>query len=143
MDDKIQRLANIRRTQEQRQRDVDEIQNLINAEYGEEFTRLKDLLASAKKAASLLEDDIRIEAQRAYRADGEKHPHAALTVKIFKTLSYTPGAALEYARKHLPQALTLNRREFEKVAKVVELDFVRMEDQPRVTIKRDLSEYGD
>jgi hypothetical protein len=49
--------------------------------------------------------------------------------------------ALIYCRQHLPNALKLDARAFEKAAKVIPLSFVDVVETPKATIATDLSEY--
>lgn len=76
-----------------------------------------------------------------YEASGDRKPHAALTIKMFKVLDYDAENALAYCREHLPQALKLDRREFEKVAKTVNIPIVTMGLEPRMTIARNLDKW--
>ena len=87
------------------------------------------------------ETEVRDQALAAYATTGDKAPHPAVKIKIYTMLDYEPADALDYAREHLPQALEVIKRTFEKAAKVLELDFVDFTEEPRATIARDLSEY--
>jgi hypothetical protein len=60
---------------------------------------------------------------------------------VLTKIEYDTARALTYAREHLPQALKLDAREFEKVAKVLKLDFVTTHEEPQATIATDLSKY--
>lgn len=44
-------------------------------------------------------------------------------------------------RQHLPKALKLDKRVFEKVAGVLDLDFVIISEVPSTRVDRDLSVY--
>ena len=98
-------------------------------------------LQKARTAQSDLEAEVRKRALAAYEETSNKAPHPAVKVKVYTVLDYEPADALDYAREHLPTALELIKRAFEKAAKVLELDFVDFTDEPRATIARDLSEY--
>ena len=55
------------------------------------------------------------------------------------TLDYLDSAAIEYCRGYLPHALKLDKREFEKAAKVLPLEFVEKGTALDTSISRDLS----
>jgi hypothetical protein len=98
-------------------------------------------LNQAKDKQADAETEVRKEALAAYEETGDKKPHPAVPIKMYTVLEYEEANALDYAREHLPKALKLVKRTFEKAAKVLELDFVTVTQEPRATIARDLSEY--
>lgn len=98
-------------------------------------------LRIAKANVADAEAAVRERAVGIYAKTGDKAPHGAVKIKIYTVLDYGPADALDYAREHLPQALKLVKRTFEQAAKVLELDFVTITQEPRATIARDLSEY--
>jgi len=87
------------------------------------------------------EDQVRALAVDFYTATGDKRAHGAVTVKVFRDLVYDEVMALIYCRQHLPNALKLDARAFEKAAKVIPLSFVDVVETPKATIATDLSEY--
>lgn len=98
-------------------------------------------LQRAKTAQSELEAEARNRALAAYAETGDKVPHPAVKIKMYMVLEYKDEDAINYARKHLPGALKLDRRVFKNAAKAVAMDFVAIRQEPRATIARDLSEY--
>ena len=101
----------------------------------------QDYLKTAQADVADAEIEVRKQALAIYTKTGNKVPHPTVKVKIYTMLDYEPADALDYAREHLPKALKIVKREFEKAAKVLELDFVDFTEEPRATIARDLSEY--
>lgn len=87
------------------------------------------------------EDQVRALAVEQYEATHEKQVHDAVVVKFFTELEYEQADALAYCREHLPNALKLDARAFEKAAKVIPLSFVDVVEVPKATIASDLSEY--
>lgn len=87
------------------------------------------------------EADVREQALGIYEETGDKAPHPAVPIKMYTVLEYKDEDAVNYAREHLPEALKLIKRIFEKAAKVVAMDFVAILQEPRATIARDLSKY--
>ena len=93
--------------------------------------------------ANVLSDEamVREQALGIYKETGDKHPHPCIAIKMYTVLDYDDGTALDYARVYIPRAVKLVKSTFEKAAKVLELDFVVVRQEPRATIARDLSEY--
>jgi len=101
----------------------------------------REYLKTAKADVTDAEASVRRAAVETFRKTGNTKPHPAVKVKIYVLLDYEPADALDYAREHLPAALKLDKRTFERAAKVVVMDFVATRQEPRATIARDLSEY--
>lgn len=105
------------------------------------FEDRQESLQRAKGKRTEAEINVRIRALAAYGETGDKTPHPAVKIKMFTVLDYLSYDALDYAREHLPKVLKLHKQAFEKAARVLELDFVAITQEPRATIARDLSEY--
>jgi len=108
---------------------------------GDEWDRAHDIESVAGPLVAALEAELRKAASAYWLASADKHPHEAVNVRVLTVLEYGEPQALTYAREHLPQALKLDRREFEKVAKVLKLDFVATREEPQPTIATDLSRW--
>jgi len=108
---------------------------------GQQIDRAKRLLNVAREDATDAEDRVRDVALEAYEHTQDKQPHPAVKVVMSTVLTYLNDHALVYCRTHLPQALRLDKRKFEKVAKVAELDFVDITTEPATRISRDLSQW--
>jgi hypothetical protein len=106
-----------------------------------EYVRLGEEYVHAHQMESETEDTVRTLAVEFYNTTGDKAAHDAVTVRVYTTLTYEPSEALDYCREHLPKALKLDKTAFEKVAKVADLDFVEIAEEPRATIAQDLSAY--
>ena len=98
-------------------------------------------IRQAKVEQANVETEVRERALGIYEETGDKAPHPAVTIKMYTVLDYEDADAFDYAREHLPKALKLDKRTFEKAAKILELDFVVIRQEPRATIARDLSGY--
>ncbi len=142
MDELIRRLAYDRKVEAEYRQEIAEIEAEIAASpLVKQLERARELLKVAQADVADSEEDVRKAALEAYQADGSKKPHPAVAVKVYTVLDYDPAQALDYARQHLPQAVKLDKRMFEKVAKVADFPFVDITTEPRVTIARDLTEY--
>lgn len=116
---------------------------LAETDEGRFLANLEISLSVIRTAATDMEDAIRAEALAVYAADGNKRPHAAISIKEFKVMEYDPKVAVTYCLTHLPGALKLNPTIFEKIAKVVQPDFVTERTEARAQIAMDLSAYMD
>jgi len=144
MKDAIARLARARQVVTEQETALAEMtEELYASPLGLYLNKTRESLQTAKAVQADAEVDVREKARGIFRETGDKTPHPAVKIKMYVALDYTDEAAVEYAREHLPQALKLVRRTFEKVAKMPELDlgFVTVRREPRVTIARDLGKW--
>lgn len=145
MNDLIKTLANARQVEAKHktelQRVNDEAAILVQDRYGDQLKEIGTKLAFAQNVAQEVESAIRLAALDSYGENGDKHPHTAVTIKVYTRLDYDPETAFTYCTHHLTVALRMDKRKFEKVAKAAGLVFVDTVDEPRATIKRDLSAY--
>lgn len=140
----ISKLALARQIEAKCKADVADIQAELEASaLWRVLTERKADLKAAQKAASAQYDYVRELGVTTYDETGDKKVHPAVTVKMYTILTYDSADALEYAREHLPGALKLVTRAFEKAAKVLDLDFVAINQEPRADIAKDLSKYLD
>jgi len=97
------------------------------------------------KLIETLKDKIRELALESYGKDGNKNPHNAVAIKIITGLGIDTVKAIEYAKRELPQALTLDTRVFTKIVKALPdekvPDCVTITKSPRAEIARDLSAF--
>lgn len=93
---------------------------------------------AAREQVSKLETEVRAAAEDHFKATGEKKPVPGIEVKQFTVVSYDPATALEWARQS-GVALSLNKTEFERIAKTGSLPFVKIDTEPRCTISQKLT----
>lgn len=103
--------------------------------------QLRRHLEGARADVGLTTAEVRKQALAIYDETGSKSPHPAVKVKMYTVLKYNLAEALNYAREHLPKAVKLDKRAFEKAAKAIEPDFVTINQEPRASIARNLDEY--
>lgn len=142
LQERIEHLARCRQIKAEFRQEVADVEaEIAFSGLGRVLAERKEYLATARAEVTDAEEVVRQTALQAYEQTGEKRPHPAVLVKARTVLAYDPGDALEYAREHLPQALKLDRRTFERVAKAAGLEFVSVGQEMRPTIARDLSEW--
>ena len=116
-----------------------EIDTMVSEQFGDRIGRMSVSLDLARSNVTDQERLVKEQALQTYKNTGEAKPVTGIHVKQFVTINYDPAKALDYARVHLPKAVTLSKSKFEKAAKVLDLDFVTIDKEPRTTISRDLS----
>ena len=152
MQDKIEALARARRLLKDEQDNLAEIEAEIEATFGRRLEIAKTQLSTAKDDVQSAEGVVRTAALDLYVQDGDKKPHPAIQIKVYKVYRYDETDALDFAREHMPGALKLNKRAFEKAAKELSgmdlgdvteqlREVVSVRDDPRATIARDLGGY--
>jgi hypothetical protein len=140
----IQKLGRQRMSIEEIRTERDDLRSQLNASnLGMLLQSTEAILKMYQSDADVLESQIRAEALAVYAADGNKKPHAAVSVKEFTVLDYDPKLALEYCVTHWPAALKLNTTAFEKISKIARPEFVTEHVEPRAQIATDLSVYVD
>ena len=114
------------------------------AKRGGQYQLALSVQTFAQQNIDNLTAELQAEALAEYQATSNKKPEGA-TVKIFTVLKYDVVAALEWARKELPEALTLDKKLFEThakgVAKTKPIPVVEIVEEARAQIAGDLSEY--
>lgn len=111
------------------------------SDLGQRLQVARGVFIDIKATVTQASQEVREAALAAYNETGEKSPHPAVKIKMYTVLEYLNSEALDYARQHLPKALKLDRRTFEKAAKAIEPEFVMVTQEARATIARDLSKY--
>lgn len=97
----------------------------------------------AKAAVTQAEADVRALGEAAYTATKEKKPIAGVEIKLFKVYTIDEEKGLAWARETklclVPERLDLEA--VKKVAVATPLPFVKVHDEPKAQIAKDLSAY--
>ncbi len=142
MKEMLAQLAESRKLDEKCKAQVALLEREIEATpLGQKLCRARGELLVARDYLAIADGNVRTLALRQYDETGSQTPHSDAKIALTKVLAYELVEAFAYSRDHLPQALKLNKPAFEKVAKVLELDFVTITLEPRVRIARDLSAH--
>ena len=134
----VERLARAREIEAHEKKALAAVQAVIDEKFGKALAKAKLCLIAARNESMEAAGIVRVQAIQS-AANLRRHP--AVTIKQYETIEYEDADAHKYCRKHFPSVLKLNRRAFEKIAKVADLDFVTFGSEPRATIKRDLSAW--
>ena len=136
-------IADTRRAEQVCREEIEAVETAIaETPLGHRLAALRTVyLPGLRSAVQVAEDAARDAALATYEHTGDKKVHPDITIRVYQVAVYDTGQALDYARAHLPTALRLDARTFEKVAKAIELDFVTWHDDARPAISKDLSKY--
>ena len=88
-------------------------------------------------AMNKITDNISVEALNEYNNTGIKTLYGGIGIRVMQRLEYNPTRAIEWAKKH-SIALMLDKKAFEKIAKIEDISFVTKKEVPIVTIPREL-----
>lgn len=115
---------------------------LAASELFQNIVTSRENLKAAREEQASLEAKVREEALEHFGLHGDKKPHPAVAIKQFALLDYDVEMALDWAVRHkIPQVLRLDRRAFEKLAGVIEIEGITQFIEPRAMIARDLSKW--
>lgn len=95
----------------------------------------------ASNAVARHEDEVRQKALASYGVNGNKAPAKGVAIKIYKRLVYDAKEAEAWCRQNAPTLFKWDAKGFEKAADKLPGAPVTAEEDPRVTIATDLSEY--
>ena len=152
LDQLVEQLAQARAAAEKADTDQASLELEVDALVEQHFgARIKNADVACDEAAERVFDltaQVRQAALAAFEQTGDKKPNAAVQIKEYVLITYEDAAALEFCRKVAPNALKLDRRAFEKIAKLgIEAggqfvpDFVTVTKEPRATIASNLSPW--
>jgi len=85
----------------------------------------------------ILREDLKIDAIELYEKDGNKKLYGGLGIRITKVLDYSQDTAFKWALEH-KLCIMLNKREFEKIAKTQDIDFVTKGENIIVTFPKEI-----
>ena len=152
MQDTIKALAAARRMLAFEKANWDAVQADIKKAFGDRLKIAEEQMGDAKAKVMSAESAVRVTALNQYAQDGDKHPHPAITIKVYTVVKYEESSAKAFAVQFMQDALKLNRGAFEKGVKALQgmslgevtdqlEKIVAIVDDPRATIARDLGGY--
>ena len=142
MDDLIRILATERKRLAEDNEKVTAAMKMVEATpLWADWKTARGLAEQSRAVVADLEEQVRAAAVACYDNTGNKHPHAAVEIKLFTVYDYDPLKAKQYAVEHLPTALSLDTRKFQRAAEVLDLDFVKIGKEARAQIAADLADW--
>ena len=146
INDAIANLAQSRRELDDERSAWDALQDEINDRFGDRVAMIDRQLRDAKGRVAEDESVVRTTALAG------KNPHPAVTIKVYTVMDYNDTDAKMFAIRFMQDALKLDKRVFDKTAKVLmDMDLGEVtgalskiaviRDDPRATIARDLGGY--
>jgi len=94
---------------------------------------------SLQMVVNELEREVREKAVEVAKETGDKTPAPGVKIRVVQRLKYDPKEALNWAiSRGMREVLALDRRAFEKAAKVLKPEVVEIEEELQATIARDL-----
>ena len=135
-------LAQLRKKHQEAQEAAKRTQEVLETDpLWQKVQSFKTDAAMVGELVSKLETEIRNAATLEYADSGIKD-FDGVQIKIFTTLEYDEQKAVDYCLEHQhANLLKLNKTGFEKVAKELKPDFVKIDEVARAQIASDLSEY--
>lgn len=107
-------------------------------EFEKENQIVIDLIEDIQGRMQASEDLIREEAMLKYKETGEKKLEFGVGIRVMKRLNYDEKEAFSWAKDH-SLALALDKRAFEKIAKVDDIDFVETTEEAMATIPKEIN----
>ena len=115
---------------------------IADTKEGQELALCMAALSNCNDQEKLADNFVRSAAVSAYEQHGEKKPHPAITGKMFTIAECdNPDALFVYCLHNLTGALKLDMPIIKKLVQIVELPGVRVEQEFRPQIARDLSKW--
>jgi hypothetical protein len=105
----------------------------LQKKFEDSTKELKERLDEAKKQVNQQKDVVEKEVLAQYARSKETKYPGGLGIRVYKTPTYSPDEALEWA-KEKKMFLKLDTKAFEKAAGGMDLDFVKIEDVPKMTV---------
>jgi len=131
-----QQLIKLKKVRESRERLKAEWQEKLD-KLEDEYKHSLDLIRGYSEQIEIIETEIKNVALEKYQETGEKKLDFGIGIRVMSKLGYDPDIALKWGLEH-SMALTLDKKAFEKIAKVNKLDFVEYREEAIATIPREI-----
>jgi len=131
-----QQLIKLKKVRESRERLKAEWQEKLD-KLEDEYKHSLDLIRGYSEQIEIIETEIKNVALEKYQETGEKKLDFGIGIRVMSKLGYDSDIALKWGLEH-SMALTLDKKAFEKIAKVNKLDFVEYREEAIATIPREI-----
>ena len=89
-----------------------------------------------------VKNELKQQAISEYQKDGMKKRDGDIGIRVMTDLQYDEDKAFEWAKEH-SLCLSLNKKDFEKIAKTQDIEFVEKKEIPTVTFPKQIKLQGD
>lgn len=135
LEDQIQKVRELRTNRLTLQTEVDQLESDLMSRYSALYRELGQANIELKVA----EEKLRAATLAAYQETGNKKPAPGVGIRIMKALDYEECQAIEWAvEAGAGNCLKLDKKNFEKAAEALALDFVTINNVPQATIAKEL-----
>lgn len=131
-----EKLMELKSAMEEEERINEEI-TVKQAEFEEQNKELFLNRATTRQTISDCKDVLRPVVEEGFKVDGVKKRLGGIGIRVGEILDYDDTKALEWA-KEKDMCLLLDKKSFDKIAKVQELDFVQKEERITVTFPKEI-----
>ena len=113
---------------------------LLTVKASPEYVKALDELQTASANVATLEENIRAEAIREFKATENKHPHPKVEIKMYSTFSITdPKMVLAWVKTNLADALVVDEKKVKAYAtKIGPVDGTALTEEPKALIASEL-----
>lgn len=135
LEDQIQKVRELRATHLRLYNLTRALEEELQRAYANEY----EALGAANLALKSAEEELRRMTLEAYQLTGNKKPAPGVGIRIMKALDYEECQAIEWAVEACAyNCLKLDKKNFEKAAEALALDFVTINTVPQATISKEL-----
>ena len=118
---------------EEQQENLAERKETFNQQNASLIEHISQLKMSIDDCKAILKENAEVE----YEKTGDKKLLGGIGIRISTQLTYDEKEALEWAKNH-QLCLTLNKKEFETLAKIQEIGFVKKQEKITVTFPKEI-----
>ena len=133
MKEEVKKLNELFREYNEVQKEIKEKKKKFEEENKDLFEKY-DLL---KNKLEYMKEIINEKMINLYKEQGVKKTDYGVNIKVMKVLNYDESKALDWARTH-NLCLKLDKKEFDKIAKTQQIEFVELKETPKVTYSESL-----
>jgi len=131
--EKIRELESAMKAEQNINVEIKELREQFEKEHEPLFlhqSKIREQITSCKEV-------LKIEAIDGYNQDGNKKRIGGIGIRIGTSILYEEELAFNWSKEH-SLCLQLNKKEFEKIAKTQDIDFVKKEEKVTVTFPKEI-----
>lgn len=114
-----------------------EVLSKLKLEFENQNKGLIESISNLNEELDTTKNWVKVEAEKEFIKTGEKKLLGGIGIRVSNLLDYDSTTAFDWAKEH-KLCLTLDKKEFEKIAKSQELDFVNKSEKITVTFPKEI-----